>query len=131
MLHHLPSSDASVRRRRGYRPLDLEDEVEPVVSSSPDVLDDDLEDEVAERETVQKEGWHDLRWSFAVSGFVSVSHIATALRYVVLTSVKLASYFFPALFAIPLFGTYLAEEWLWYFSPSLSYVGQGKSLVDR
>jgi hypothetical protein len=87
VLHQLPSSDTSVRRRRGYRPLDLEDEVEPVVSSSPDVLDDDdLEDEVAERETVQKEGWHDLRWSFAVSGFVSVSHIATVLRYAVLTT---------------------------------------------
>lgn len=29
-------------------------------------------------------------------------------------------------FNIPLFGVYLAREWLWYFSPSLSYVGQGK-----
>lgn len=29
------------------------------------------------------------------------------------------------LFAIPLFGTHLAREWLWSFSPSLSYVGQG------
>ena len=40
---------------------------------------------------------------------------------------KLAAYFFPVLFAIPLFGNYLAKEWLWYFTPSLSYVGQGKS----
>jgi hypothetical protein len=85
VLHQLPSSDESVRRRRGYRPLDLEDEIEPVASSSPDVLEDDLEDEAAERETVQKEGWHDLRWSFAVSGFVSVSRVATTLRYAVLT----------------------------------------------
>jgi hypothetical protein len=29
-------------------------------------------------------------------------------------------------FAIPLFGVYLAREWLWYFTPSLSYVGQGE-----
>lgn len=29
------------------------------------------------------------------------------------------------IFSIPLFGTYLAREWLWTFSPSLSYVGQG------
>lgn len=29
------------------------------------------------------------------------------------------------IFAIPLFGSYLAKEWLWFFTPSLSYVGQG------
>ncbi len=95
MLHQLPSPDASVRQRRGYRPLDLEDEVEPVASSSPDVLEDDLEDEVAEREIVQKEGWQDLRWSFAVSGFVSVSRVATALRYMVLTMNQASFVFLP------------------------------------
>jgi hypothetical protein len=40
-------------------------------------------------------------------------------------SLKLAAYFFPIVFAIPLFGKYLAREWLWSFTPSLSYVGQG------
>jgi hypothetical protein len=44
------------------------------------------------------------------------------------SSSQLVSYFFPIIFAIPLFGNYLAREWLWYFSPSLSYVGQGLSL---
>lgn len=73
MLHQLAPSDASVRRRRGYRPLDLEDEVEPTTSTSADGLDDDLDNETSERQTVQKEGWHDLRWSFAASGFVAVS----------------------------------------------------------
>ena len=38
---------------------------------------------------------------------------------------KLAAYFFPVVFSIPLFGNYLATEWLWSFTPSLSYVGQG------
>ena len=38
---------------------------------------------------------------------------------------QLAAYFFPAVFSIPLFGTYLASDWLWTFTPSLSYIGQG------
>lgn len=43
---------------------------------------------------------------------------------------KLAAYFFPVIFAVPLFGTYLASQWLWTFTPSLSYVGQG-TLYNR
>lgn len=39
---------------------------------------------------------------------------------------QLIAYFFPVVFAIPLFGSYLAENWLWTFTPSLSYIGQGK-----
>lgn len=35
------------------------------------------------------------------------------------------AYFFPVVFAIPLFGPYLAKEWMWSLTPSLSYVGQG------
>ena len=38
------------------------------------------------------------------------------------------AYFYPVIFALPLFGGYLAQHWLWTFTPSLSYVGQG--LVD-
>ncbi|KAK7678572.1 hypothetical protein QCA50_018444 [Cerrena zonata] len=37
----------------------------------------------------------------------------------------LAAYFFPVIFSLPLFGRYLARQWLWTFTPSLSYVGQG------
>jgi len=46
---------------------------------------------------------------------------------IIIVSIKLQllAYFFPVVFAIPLFGAYLAREWLWYFTPSLSYVGQG------
>ena len=39
--------------------------------------------------------------------------------------VQLFAYFFPITFAIPIFGTYLAKNWLWTFTPPLSYVGQG------
>lgn len=35
------------------------------------------------------------------------------------------AHFFPVIFALPLFGGYLARHWLWTFTPSLSYVGQG------
>jgi hypothetical protein len=35
------------------------------------------------------------------------------------------AYFFPVIFALPLFGGSLARHWLWTFTPSLSYVGQG------
>lgn len=42
-----------------------------------------------------------------------------------MSPLKGLAYFFPVLFSIPLFGNYLAREWLWYFTPSLSYVGQG------
>lgn len=38
---------------------------------------------------------------------------------------KLLAYFFPVVFSIPLFGRNLAQNWLWSFTPSLSYVGQG------
>ncbi|KAK2460316.1 hypothetical protein APHAL10511_007705 [Amanita phalloides] len=107
VLHQIPPPETSVKRRQGYRLLDEEDDTdaETLASESPADPDDD---ETWERQTVEKEGWHDLRWSFAVSGFVA-----------------LAAYFFPVVFAIPLFGTYLAKDWLWYFTPSLSYVGQG------
>lgn len=80
-----------------------------------------------EREQVQQEGWSALGWSFAGSASMTVRHaLATCdlLRTLSLCH-ELAAYFFPVVFSIPLFGTYLAKEWLWNFNPSLSYVGQG------
>ncbi len=46
--------------------------------------------------------------SFAVSGVYTLS-----------------TYFFPILRNLPVFGTGLAEHWLWTLNPSLAYVGQG------
>jgi uncharacterized oligopeptide transporter (OPT) family protein len=37
----------------------------------------------------------------------------------------LATYFFPILRNLPVFGLRLAESWLWTLNPSLAYVGQG------
>ena len=37
----------------------------------------------------------------------------------------LATYFFPILRNLPIFGYTLAETWLWTLNPSLAYVGQG------
>ncbi|KAK2628017.1 hypothetical protein QTJ16_002663 [Diplocarpon rosae] len=36
-----------------------------------------------------------------------------------------ATYFFPVLRNLPVFGYNLAQSWLWTFNPSLAYVGQG------
>ncbi|KIY44005.1 oligopeptide transporter [Fistulina hepatica ATCC 64428] len=53
-------------------------------------------------------GWKPLGWSFIAS-----------------SAVTLAAYFAPVVFAFPLFGLYLARNWAWTVSGSLSYVGQG------
>ncbi|RSM08299.1 hypothetical protein CEP52_004725 [Fusarium oligoseptatum] len=37
----------------------------------------------------------------------------------------LATYFFPVLRNLPIFGSVAAHTWLWTFNPSLAYVGQG------
>ncbi|KAF8558162.1 OPT superfamily oligopeptide transporter [Imleria badia] len=112
VLHQLPPPETSLRRRSGYRALDTED-----IASHTNLIDGvsivtqdgvDAMEGADERELVQKEGWADLIYSFLASGLMT-----------------LAAYFFPIVFSVPLFGKYLAREWLWSFTPSLSYVGQG------
>ncbi|EGN98787.1 hypothetical protein SERLA73DRAFT_160452 [Serpula lacrymans var. lacrymans S7.3] len=108
VLHRLPPPDTSLRRRNGYTEVDTEDISEGTLlndSLNPEESIDRVEDE---REVVTQEGWSDLVYSFLASG-----------------AMTLAAYFFPIVFSIPLFGKYLAREWLWSFTPSLSYVGQG------
>ncbi|KAJ7019917.1 OPT oligopeptide transporter protein-domain-containing protein [Mycena alexandri] len=102
VLHKMPPPDTTIRRRvtAGYIPVEEEDTAIPQT--------DDETDDIPVSETVQSQGWSALASSFAASG-----------------ALTLAAYFFPALFSIPLFGTYLAQEWLWTFTPSLAYVGQG------
>ncbi|KAF8806996.1 OPT superfamily oligopeptide transporter [Phlegmacium glaucopus] len=106
VLHQLPPPETSVRHREGYH-QDDEERSRDIAAETP-VAEGIREADVTEREIIEHEGWHDLLWSFAVSGFLTLS-----------------AYFFPVLFAIPVFGNYLAQNWLWYFTPSLSYVGQG------
>ncbi|KAF9003994.1 oligonucleotide transporter [Cyathus striatus] len=109
VLHKLPPPDTTVRHRRGYQQLEEEDPHRistDVVSDIPTVDHEQLDD--SDPGVVEHEGWHSLAYSFIASGMLT-----------------LASYFFPVIFAVPLFGQYLAKEWLWYFTPSLSYIGQG------
>ena len=43
------------------------------------------------------------------------------------SSSQLLSLLFPVIYAIPIFNIFgnLAHNWLWWFSPSFSYIGQG------
>ncbi|KAJ3988975.1 OPT oligopeptide transporter protein-domain-containing protein [Lentinula detonsa] len=102
VLHKLPPPDtsSSLRRRNGYEAVADEEntEIRPARETTP----------LTELEAPSTAGWHELSWSFVASG-----------------TLTLAAYFLPVIFAIPIFGNYLAREWAWFFTPSLSYVGQG------
>ncbi|KAF7374839.1 OPT superfamily [Mycena sanguinolenta] len=100
VLHKQPPPDTTVRRRTGY--IAIEDEETNAHRAEEE------EQNVPDAENIQSHGWQALTTSFAASG---------ALTFF--------AYFFPAIFSIPLFGSYLAQEWLWTFTPSLAYVGQG------
>ncbi|KAL1739880.1 OPT oligopeptide transporter protein-domain-containing protein, partial [Schizophyllum fasciatum] len=115
VLHKLPPPDAEgLHRRRGYQQVGAEDSHthEPATTVEIDEDDDCNVDEETPlngvSSTVQNDGWRTLTWSFGAS-----------------SALTLFAYFFPVTFALPLFGTDLASKWLWYFTPSLSYVGQG------
>nr|VWO96542.1 Oligopeptide transporter OPT-like protein [Ganoderma boninense] len=111
VLHRLPPPDTSLRQRRGYNALaSADNEEEDIPARETDALHPPgIESDLTEVAAVgEQEGWDALSWSFAASGLMT-----------------LLAYFFPAVFTIPLFGTYLATEWMWTFTPSLSYIGQG------
>ncbi|CAE6408806.1 unnamed protein product [Rhizoctonia solani] len=96
------SSGSRVTRRRGYEALPAEESDVP----DQDSVGDGEQDEREHYDVAQS--WKILGMSFGASALLTLS-----------------AYFFPVVFNIPLFGVYLAREWLWYFSPSFSYVGQG------
>ncbi|EIW84353.1 OPT oligopeptide transporter [Coniophora puteana RWD-64-598 SS2] len=122
VLHKMPppgtNTKTALRHRHGYSALDSEEStVAERVSLESEQDHDDGETEGGvvhdERDVVQQQGWAALAWSFLASAVMT-----------------LLAYFFPVIFAIPIFGTYLAREWLWTFTPSLSYVGQGMFYPD-
>ncbi|GAA5889667.1 hypothetical protein JCM6882_007098 [Rhodosporidiobolus microsporus] len=109
------------RRRRATAPL--EDVAEEEESMLRRVREEDLDDEEeAELEgrvskayetekVVDKKAWWALMVSFAVSA-----------------GYTLLSYALPVIYAIPLFDVFVrgaAHDWLWWFTPSFSYFGQG------
>ncbi|TFK47729.1 OPT oligopeptide transporter [Heliocybe sulcata] len=110
VLHKLPPPDTTIRRRHtGYQALTVEDGDDghfPDTPATADVVE--TVEPPAQEPVEQKESWMALLWSFVASGIMT-----------------LLAYFFPIVFSIPLFGNYLAKEWLWSFTPSLSYIGQG------
>jgi uncharacterized oligopeptide transporter (OPT) family protein len=74
----------------------------------PDNDSADVEDIIKNQQGSWKSKVQLLVISFAVSGLYT-----------------LATYFFPILRNLPIFGFSLAETWLWTLNPSLAYVGQG------
>lgn len=121
----MPPPDTSLRKRSGYNALASSEDDENIAFIEPQETDA-LHTPPAAEVVQEKEGWSALTWSFAASGIMTVStvHRLDCVE-IVLTAVQLAAYFFPVVFTIPLFGTYLASHWLWTFTPSLSYIGQG------
>lgn len=75
VLHQLPPSDTSVRRREGYHHQDDEEYSRDIAAEAP-LVEETHEEDVAEREIVEHEGRHDLLWSFFVSGFLTVSYVS-------------------------------------------------------
>jgi OPT family oligopeptide transporter len=79
---------------------------------SSQAYSDDGEVDVEELSKSQQSSWKAkvklLVISFAISGLYT-----------------LATYFFPVLRNLPVFGFTLAQSWLWTLNPSLAYVGQG------
>ncbi|KAK5660811.1 hypothetical protein OQA88_12179 [Cercophora sp. LCS_1] len=71
-----------------------------------------MREEEGEQERRDNEGWR--RNVRLLLGCFVVSGLAT-----------LATYFFPVLRNIPIFGSVAAGTWLWTLNPSLAYVGQG------
>ncbi|KAL1708200.1 OPT oligopeptide transporter protein-domain-containing protein [Schizophyllum commune] len=112
VLHKLPPPDTEgLHRRRGYQHISGEVPAIHDEATSVEIEDEDIDEETPLNNvsnTVQNDGWRTLTWSFCAS-----------------SALTLFAYFFPVTFALPLFGTALASKWLWYFTPSLSYVGQG------
>ncbi|GAA5834257.1 hypothetical protein JCM3766R1_004503 [Sporobolomyces carnicolor] len=95
-----PEGDDGVRRRGAdYETLPADDEIEGMSSDGKD------------KQVVDAKAWTALTTSFTVSSLYT-----------------LLSFAFPVIYAIPIFdilGFHAAHDWLWWFTPSTSYIGQG------
>ncbi|KAF7308602.1 OPT oligopeptide transporter [Mycena chlorophos] len=109
VLHKMPPPETKkLRRRVGYTAVENDEAgVRPIQDDDEPSEETPLYSSSATNE-VQTAGWTAIGSSFAASG-----------------ALTLLAYFVPAIFSIPLFGSYLAQNWLWTFTPSLAYVGQG------
>lgn len=69
----MPPPDTSLRPRKGYRPLDTEEDGQPEPATP--IPEDEAIDVVDSREpeVAEQEGWAALIWSFTASGLMTVS----------------------------------------------------------
>ncbi|KAI9362701.1 OPT oligopeptide transporter protein-domain-containing protein [Pilaira anomala] len=112
LLHDLPdvttSPNTTLRRRRVFLEPDESHELSDIQDMSPIESSDEVS---------RNKAWS-LKLGALLASF-SVSSVYT-----------LASYFFPIIYALPIFNwmtlNYVDfKAWEWYFTPSLSYIGQG------
>ncbi|OXB36338.1 oligopeptide transporter 8 [Cryptococcus neoformans] len=124
LLHHAPPVEVKGTQTTAYRRLRRSStSVSPSRSRRHDNDEDEEWGEGREAEWEEEKdveimtgkGWWALGTSFIASGSLTV-----------------LSFLFPILFSIPVFdvlslpfGSSLAASWMWWFTPSLSYVGQG------
>ncbi|KFY44769.1 hypothetical protein V495_03271 [Pseudogymnoascus sp. VKM F-4514 (FW-929)] len=116
-IRHPPSSPSPIRDDDGYY---------SDASNSPRVSTDSPRDGMASStprfrtdttDVEEVQGWEKGSWVQRVKLLVlsfSISGLYT-----------LGTYFFPVLRNLPVFGSTLAQNWLWTLNPSLAYVGQG------
>ncbi|KDE06208.1 hypothetical protein MVLG_03488 [Microbotryum lychnidis-dioicae p1A1 Lamole] len=114
VLHDVPPPRASAaRKRNGYRALGLEEqreEEDPTSGPHSRSVEEEAPLHASAHRKIDQKGWVALSVSFSLSaGFT------------------LLSLCFPVVYAIPIFDVFghLAHEWLWWFTPSFSYIGQG------
>lgn len=104
MLHSVPlQRDGPLKAVTSYSAL-------PSSASEAGDDDEDEADESAPEPKLDEGEWSALSWSFSASSIFTI-----------------LSLMFPVIYAIPIFDVfgYLAHDWLWWFTPSFSYVGQG------
>lgn len=84
----------------------------------------DAEEDVVETEDNQTVVESDSKSSEDESNYNS-NIKSLIITFIVSASYTIISFFIPVLKTIPVFGTYLSENYLWNFQPSPAYIGQG------
>ena len=66
-----------MRRREVYRHHDDDEEYSQDRNIAPEapIAEETPEQNATEREVIEHQGWHNLLWSFAASGFLTVSFV--------------------------------------------------------
>lgn len=142
MIHvlHDKKEEHTLRRRRTDAGCSLEDQnldflederlelsILPPEQSSPFRFNDEVDDNpaysVADEQAKKDEMW-------------ALKFNALGVSFMISSIYTLVSYFFPIISALPLFNWMTLnlldfKAWEWYFTPSLSYVGQGIIMVKK